>query len=259
MNNKNKDKNYIKNTNNDNNNNFIKERVQKFISISGFASRRKAEDLIRNGRVKVNGKIINLGDKCFPNDLIEIDNKKINFNLNEKIYIVLNKKVGYTSSKSDEFNRKTIYNLLKPSDNKSNLFSVGRLDRNTSGLIILTNDGGLSQRIIHPSKKIPKEYVIGLNKKLKNEDRLKIENGLILDGFQLSKCNIYPLGSNYRIIIYEGRKRQIRRIFEMVGYEVISLKRTRIGNLNLNLLNLKEGEYKLVKKEFLEKNIFINL
>lgn len=235
---------------------MVEERVQKFIAIAGIASRRGAEKLIEEGRVKVNGEVISIGDKCLSTDKIEVDGKQISFDLEDKTYIVLNKTDDCTSTKLENFNRKTIFDLLDKKDNHSNLFSVGRLDRNTTGLIILTNDGGLSQRIIHPSKKIAKEYLLSLNKKLKEDDKRKIESGLILDKYQLSSCKIKNIGPSYSITIYEGRKRQIRRVFEQLGYEVVKLKRTRIGNLNLNLIDIKEGEYKKVSKEFLEKNIF---
>ncbi|MCA9459569.1 MAG: rRNA pseudouridine synthase [Nanoarchaeota archaeon] len=235
------------------------ERVQKFIALSGLTSRRKSEDLIKQNKVKVNGKIIKLGDKCLATDKIEVNNKQIYFNTNpgSHTYIILNKKAGFVCSKEDKFNKKTVYDLIKKENQKSNLFTIGRLDKETEGLLLLTTDGDLTQRIIHPSSKIKKEYLVKLNKKLQKNHKEEIEKGLVLDNYKLSSCEIKNLNNNDLIItINEGKKRQIRRIFEMKNYSVTKLIRTKIGNLNLNDLNLKLGDSKLVEKDFLERKIF---
>lgn len=234
-------------------------RVQKFIAQSGFASRRKAEELIEKKAVKVNGEIIKLGDKCKQTDIITINNKKINLNENKKIYIALNKPINYICSNKDEFGRKNIFNLIKKEDSISSLFSVGRLDKDTTGLILITNDGDFSQQIIHPSKNILKTYNLLLDKKLINKDKEIIQSGLKIDNYQLSKCYIKELDKekfNYTIQIYEGKKRQIRKIFEKQNYSVLKLHREKIGNLSLKELNIKQGEYKKYSKQELIKKIF---
>lgn len=237
-----------------------KSRIQKFIALSGLCSRRKAEELIKTQKVRVNNKLVSLGDMCYPDDEIKVDGMKIRFDIDDKVYIVLNKKKGYTVTKSDELSRKTVFDILKEKDKRSNLFSVGRLDKNTTGLLILTNDGEFTQSIIHPSKKISKEYRVTLDKRINQKNKDKIEKGLVLDGYKLGKCKIELLENTKLIIkIYEGRKRQIRRIFEMVGYRVTNLHRFKIGDLNLDELNIKDGEYKLVEKYFLEKEIIAYL
>lgn len=233
-------------------------RVQKFIAISGYCSRRKAEDLIENGKVSVNGKIVKLGDLCLPTDVIKVENKVISFDLDDKIYIILNKPKGYVTTNFDEFNRRTVFDLLSPNDRKSNIFSVGRLDKDTTGLLILTNDGDLTQRIIHPSKKIPKVYIVELDKILTDVEKHRIESGITLDdGVELAPCRIDRLSKkSYIVTIWEGRKRQIRRMFKQRYLKVTKLSRQKIGNLDLNKLNLKIGEYRIVDKNFIEKNLF---
>ena len=250
-NNKNK-----KNNSNKNNNDIYKNvehRIQKIISEIGYCSRRKAEELKKKKKVKINGKIAEIGEKCNINDKIEIENKIISNKKKENIYIVMNKKKGITCTNKDEFNRKTIFDNINI---KTKLFSVGRLDKDTTGLIIITNDGELTQKIIHPSQNIEKEYIATLNKDLLLKDKIEIEKGLILDKQKLSKCKITNIKKNIvKIIIKEGKKRQIRRVFEIKGYIVKELKRIRIGNLELDKLNLKEGEYKHIEKKLLEKKI----
>lgn len=235
-----------------------KARVQKFIAMSGYCSRRKAETLIEDNKVKVNNKLVKLGDQCLPCDIIKVENKIISFDVENKIYIILNKPKGYITTNADEFNRDTVFNLLDSRHKKSNIFAVGRLDKDTTGLLILTNDGDLTQKIIHPSSKISKVYEVELNKILTDVEKHRIENGLLLDdGMQLAPCKIdRVLKKSYNVTIWEGRKRQIRRMFEQRYYKVTKLNRLKIGNLDLNKLNLRLGEYKIVEKSFIEKNLF---
>lgn len=231
-----------------------KARVQKFIALSGYCSRRKAEELIERGVVKVNGVISKLGDQCLPTDSIYVEGKKINFNVSDKVYIVMNKARGYVCSNEDKYNEKTVFDLLDKKDNKAGIFSVGRLDKDTTGLLILTNDGDFAQKVIHPSSKIKKEYIANLDRKLEDRDRISIEKGLVLDDIKLSTCKIKEIGEKlYLVSIWEGRKRQVRRMFEMKNYKVFSLRRVRIGNLDLKSFNLKIGEYKVVKLKDLDK------
>jgi 23S rRNA pseudouridine2605 synthase len=232
-------------------------RVQKFIALSGLCSRRKAEVLIEEGRVKVNGEIISIGDQCLETDVIKVDDKEIKFNTQDLIYILLNKSKGYVSTKSDEFDRKTIYDFLDPKDNRDNLFSIGRLDKDTSGLIILTNDGQLTQDIIHPSKSIAKDYIAVLNHELTPSSLKVLEAGIELDDVQLRKCTIKKISDKkYKITLYEGKNRQIRKMFEKLDYEVVNLHRIRIGGLDLKELNIGFKDYVLVSKKFVEEKIF---
>ncbi len=234
-----------------------KQRVQKLIALAGLCSRRKAEELIEQGRVKVNNKIISLGDQYTEEDIITVDNKRIKISKEKFTYIILNKRKGFVTSKKDELGRKTIFDLIKEEDKRPNLFSVGRLDKQTGGLIIITNDGQFAQKIIHPSSKITKEYIADLDKELSDFDKKILEKGVKLEDFKLRPCTIRKIGEKrYVVELSEGRKRQIRRMFEKLNYEVVALKRIKIGNLDLKGLDLKPGDYKKVSKEFLEKKIF---
>ena len=234
-----------------------KARVQKFISKSGICSRRSAEKLIEEGRVKVNGIIIKLGDQCFETDEIKIDDKIIDIQKEKNIYIVMNKKRGVVCTCSDEFGRKTVFDSLGKNYREIKLFTVGRLDKETTGLLLITNDGDFAQKIIHPSKNIEKEYFVELDRNIRQKDIESIENGLILDNYKLSKCRIKKVSEkNIFISIHEGKKRQIRRIFEKKGYMTLKLERVRIGGMKLDKLNLKEGQYLEMKKEKILSYIF---
>ncbi len=234
-----------------------KTRVQKFIAVSGLCSRRAAEELIKQGKVKVNGETISIGDSCLKTDKIEVEGKVISFNLNDKVYIVLNKSSGYVTTNEDEFGRKTVFDFLDEKDKRDNLFSVGRLDKDTSGLLILTNDGDFAQSVIHPSKDIAKEYIVQTDKELRRDDEQKLKDGIILDDYKLKPTEIRRIAENkYVVVIYEGRKRQIRRMFEELGYKVENLHRIKIGGLDLKELGLGFKEYAFVTKKFLEEKIF---
>lgn len=232
-------------------------RVQKFIALSGLCSRRNAEKLIKEGKVKVNNKIISIGDSCLKTDEIKVNDKIISFNLENMIYIVMNKSSGYITTNSDEYGRKTVYDFLEEKDKINNLFSIGRLDKDTSGLLILTNDGEFAQSIIHPSKKIGKEYIVQTNIELKKDDQKILEEGIILDSYKLKELKIKRISQNkYIVKIYEGRKRQIRRMFKELNYDVLNLHRIRIGNLDLKDLDLGFKEYKFLTKKELKEKIF---
>ncbi len=232
-----------------------KQRVQKFIQLSGLYSRRKAEELIAKGLVKVNNEVISLGDMCTQNDEIKINDQKINFENKTKKYYLLNKSRGYVCSNDDPHNKETVFDLLKGEDT-TGLFSVGRLDKDTTGLLILTNDGDFANKIIHPSSKIKKEYIAKLNKKLDLNHKKQIEKGIILDDYKLTPCSIKQLGDKFLIKINEGKKRQIRRMFEKFNYLVTDLERIKIGKLELRKSGLRPGKFKKVNLELLEKEIF---
>ncbi|MEC8220747.1 MAG: pseudouridine synthase [Nanoarchaeota archaeon] len=233
-----------------------KQRVQKIMQLSGEYSRRKAEELIAQGKVQVNGQQISLGSQCTINDQIKVNNQILNIHSQEKTYILMNKKIGYVCSNNDPHNKETVFDLLKSQDKVSGLFTVGRLDKDTSGLLILTNDGDFANKIIHPSSKIQKEYLATLNKPLDQTHKRQLEKGIMLDDYKLSPCSIKQIGKTYQIKINAGKKRQIRRMFETFNYRVETLGRTRIGKLSMQKTGMKPGKYKKLPKEFLEKKIF---
>ena len=231
-------------------------RVQKWIALSGFCGRKNAEKLIEKGQVKVNDLQVSLGDHCYYNDKISVSGKVIRVPVNDFNYIVLNKPRGVITSKSDKQGRKKILDLLNSKDYKDNLFPVGRLDMNTTGLIVITNDGPFAQSFLHPSSNTSKTYSVVLDKPLSSEDKVEIENGVELEEGKLAGCRVESLGERiYKVVIFEGKNRQIRRMFHAYGYRVVKLERTNIGNLSLSKLGLKPGSYRIVTKSFLEKMI----
>ncbi|MBW3015475.1 rRNA pseudouridine synthase [Candidatus Woesearchaeota archaeon] len=232
------------------NNNKTLHRVQKLLSNYGYCSRRKAEELIEKGHVKVNGKIISLGDKATESDMITVDNKPIKPQKN--IYLMLHKPVGCVTALSDRF-QKTVMEYIKL---RERIFPVGRLDFNTSGLLLFTNDGDFANNIMHPRYEINKTYYVKLNKPLAKEDLPKIESGVKLEDAKTSPAKINILSSKeLEITIHEGRNRIVRRIFKKLGYSVTELKRTSIGHLNLG--NLKPGESRHLSERDIRK-IFQN-
>lgn len=231
-----------------------KIRIQKLISNYLACSRRKAEDIIKNKIVVCNGTRVKLGDKASLEDEISIDGVKLELNgKNEKIYLMLNKPRGYVTTLSDEKGRKTVLDLIYPKI-KQRVYPVGRLDKNSQGLLFLTNDGEFCNSIIHPKNKIEKIYIVTIKKEISEEDVTKLENGVYLDGKKTRRCRVEVLYSNpqkskFKIFLREGKKRQIRNMVkEVLNTEVITLKRIAIGNVKLN--NLLVGQFrKLTKKE----------
>lgn len=222
------------------------ERLQKFISQAGIASRRHAEELIKAGKVRVNGRVITqLGTKVDPEkDRVEVNGKKIG--LQKLVYLVLNKPKRCMTTRDDPRKRKTVFALLPP-NLKNIVWPVGRLDFDTSGLLIFTNDGELTQKLTHPSKEHEKEYEVILDKELSAGRIEKIEGGMMIDGHLTSPAKIRTNGTTVYITIHEGANRQVRKMFGSLGYSVRNLKRIRIGKLKLNDLEL--GQYKLIEKK----------
>ena len=214
-------------------------RLQKLLAMAGVASRRKAELLIQEGRVCVNGKAVKeLGAKALLSDDITVDGKKINFE--KKTYIMLHKPTGVISSVKDNFGRKTVLDFV-PRDVR--LFPVGRLDYDTSGLILLTNDGDWANKLMHPSKNIKKAYIAKLSGLPSHEDLKKFREGLFIEGKKTAPCKIELISdSAVKIMLHEGRNRQIRKMCEAIGLEVVSLRRVAIGSLELG--GLKPGEWR---------------
>ena len=218
------------------------ERLQKILAAAGFASRRKCEEFIEEGRVTVDGKVAHLGEKADPEKQdVRLDGKRIK--IGRKVYYLLNKPKGYISSAKDEFSRKTIFNLVP--ERKARLFSIGRLDRDSEGLIIITNDGDFAQRIGHPRNKTVKEYYVEIEGPFSNENLEKLKEGIVLDGkkTKVIHCKVIKssrLKSTLSVRLIEGRKREIRRILAKIGYKVTKLVRVRIGPLTVE--GLKSGE-----------------
>lgn len=216
-------------------------RIQRFIALNSAYSRRSAEKLIDEGLVKLNGKVvIKQGVKVEPGDSVKINGKLLT-PIKETITLMLNKPAGYVSTKNDEFNRETVMDLIPYKD----LVPIGRLDKDTEGLLLFTNDGDLAYNLTHPKFEHEKEYEVRLRNPLSREDKEKLEKGVRIDGRRTAPSKITKLkGKECNITIHEGRKRQIRRMFEVVGNKVIYLKRIRMGKLKLG--NLKKGNFKII-------------
>lgn len=221
------------------------ERLQKIIANSGYCSRRKAEELISNGNVKVNGEVISqLGFKVDGNDEIMIGNKVIS--REEKEYILLNKPRGVVTTTSDDKNRKTVIDLI---NTDKRLYPVGRLDYDTTGALLLTNDGELTNLLIHPRNKIDKVYMAKVKGFFDKDSASNMSRGVFLDGVKTAKSFVklrkYDKKSDssiVEVIIHEGKNHQVKRMFEAVGFDVLKLKREMFAFLNVN--SLKSGEYR---------------
>ena len=208
-------------------------RLQKLLASCGITSRRKAEWLIANGRVLVNGEVVTeLGARAFETDEITVDGEKLV--LQEKMYIMLHKPAGIITSVKDERGRKTVLDLV-PKDVR--LFPVGRLDFETSGLLFLTNDGEWANKLTHPSMKVEKTYVATVKGMPTRNTLMAFRRGLLVDGKLTAPCNAELIGpSTIKIVLHEGRNRQVRKMCEAIGHPVVSLKRVSIGSFELGEL-----------------------
>ena len=226
-------------------------RLQKYLADSGVASRRKSEDLIVSGRVSVNGHIMTqLGTKIIPgHDIVALDGKNIRCQ-SQMVYIILHKPEGVITSVSDPHKRPVVIDFVR--DIPARLFPVGRLDYDSSGLLLLTNDGQLAQKLTHPRHLIPKTYIARLRGVPKKEDILAFKNGLRIDDgpktapAKMKILDLKPPGCIARITIYEGRNRQIRKMCEAIGCPVLQLKRVSMASLKLG--NLPRGKYRHLTK-----------
>ena len=222
------------------------ERLQKVIANSGYTSRRKAEELIKNGKVKVNGEVVTeLGTKVSYNDAITIDGKLLKLE-EKKVYYLLNKPRGVISSVSDEVGRKTVVDLI---DTDLRIYPIGRLDYDTTGIILLTNDGELANYLMHPNYKVEKKYIAKLNKFFEISDLKKLESGIDIEGVKCIptrvKIKTNDKVKDYSIVeitIVEGRNHIIKNVFKELGYLVDKLSRVEYAFLNLD--GLKSGEYR---------------
>lgn len=222
-----------------------KIRLNKYIASLGYCSRRKADEFIFAGKVKLNGKIVDeMGVKVSEEDKIEVGGEQINKKNQEKIYLALNKPLDYISSTTSK-QGKCIMDLIP--EKYGRLFPIGRLDKNSRGLIVLTNDGELANILMHPSFEHEKEYVVKVNKKLDDKDLEKLVQGISVDGVKMKTFKInYLEEKKYKVILREGKKRQIRLMFWELGYQVLDLERIRINKLELKKLPL--GKFVEVKK-----------
>lgn len=221
-------------------------RLQKYMAECGVASRRGAEKLIEQGRVQVNGEIIDfMGFEVDEeNDIVELDGSVIKKEA-KKYYIMLNKPKNYVTTVSDDLGRPTVMELVR--DIKARIYPVGRLDFDTTGLIILTNDGEFANIVTHPKHVINKAYIARIKKPLDEAQLERLRTGIELDGVMTAKAGAENVknpkhGAEVKITIHEGRNRQVRRMLESVGAEVLSLKRLSIGSLTLG--NLPEGKWR---------------
>ncbi len=224
-------------------------RIQKIISDSGFCSRRKAEELISSGRVKVNGRPCKLGDKAdITEDIISIDGENLYVERKKNyIYIMLHKPRGYVTTVSDELDRRCVMDLLEGVEER--VYPIGRLDKNSEGLLLFTNDGNFANEIMHPSCHITKTYRVTVRPDISEDQLLQLQNGVEIDGRYTLPAIVTVLTKEpnrvvLQMTIKEGRNRQIRRMCEAVGLEVARLKRTSVGPLKLGML--KPGEYRLL-------------
>ncbi len=225
-------------------------RLNKYLAACGVASRRDCDELIKQGRVKVNGAVASLGMEADEGDEVTVDGNKVVLKKNE--YYILNKPKGYLSTVSDDKGRRTVLDLL-PS-NVGRIYPVGRLDYDSEGLLILTTDGELAQRLTHPSNEVPKTYLVKIEGTATEATLNPIRSGVEIDGgYVTKKCKAHIVETNkdytkIHITITEGKNREIRKMFAAIGREVTLLKRIKVGELTLRGLN--RGAYrKLTKQE----------
>lgn len=218
-------------------------RINKFLATSGVASRRASDNLIKEGVVKINGKVCSCGDDVdLSKDSVTVNGKLVNV-VKKFEYYIMNKPKGYVCTVKDDKDRKTVMDLLP--QKMKRLFPVGRLDYDTEGLLILTNDGDLTFKLTHPKNEVPKTYLVKTEKPVNDEDLAKLRSGVVVDGVKTKKCNVRLIetlktGSKLHVTITEGRNRQVRKMFEAVNNNVDFLKRIKIGELTLSGLNRGE-------------------
>ena len=227
-------------------------RLQKIIADAGVCSRRKAEELISSGKVKVNGHEVKLGDKADPNkDIITVDGERLYISRKKTFrYIMLNKPRGYVTSMSDELDRRVVTDLLDGVGER--VYPIGRLDRNSEGLLLFTNDGNFANDVMHPSRHISKTYRVTVRPDINDEQLVELSEGVEIDGKVTAPATVLVLEKQQgrvvlQMTIHEGRNRQIRKMCEAVGLEVARLKRTSVGPIKLGML--QPGEWRDLKPD----------
>ena len=222
-------------------------RLNKFIAESGFCSRRKADDLILEGRVTVNKHEATLGMDISDTDVVKVDGERVKINTKFEYYM-LNKPKRVLCSNEDKFGRKLAVDFIKT---KRRLFTYGRLDFMTEGLIIISNDGEIYNHVMHPRKKLYKSYIAKVNRDIEEKDIEALTHGVVIEGKRTAPSKVKKIDKKeIRIAIYEGRNRQIRKMLETLGYMVDSLKRVKVGELGLG--NLQSGESRALTTEEVE-------
>lgn len=216
------------------------ERLNKYIASCGICSRRKADELIASGKVKINDIVVtNLGEKVNNENVVKVDNKIIQKE-EKKVYIALNKPRGYVTTNSDEYNRKNVIDLI---NEDVRVYPIGRLDMDTEGLLILTNDGEFSNKVMHPKNKIEKTYIVTTDTNVTNNQIEELRNGVDIGDYITRPAKVKREGKDkIKITISEGKNRQIRRMCEAVNINLLNLRRIQVGNINLG--TLQSGKYR---------------
>ena len=233
-------------------------RIQKVLSEQGIVSRRKAEEWIEQGKIKINGRPAVLGQKINPNrDVVTIDGERVYFQKSsQKYYIMLHKPRGYVTTMSDELGRKCVAELVE--DVPERVYLTGRLDKDSEGMLLFTNDGDFANLIMHPSHHVSKTYRVTVRPDVTDAQVIQLSTGVVIDGKKTSPAHVTVLEKEpgrvvMQIVIYEGRNRQVRKMCEAVGLEVARLKRTAIGPLKLGMLapgkwrELRPGEIGMLR------------
>ncbi|MGC6456366.1 MAG: pseudouridine synthase [Coraliomargaritaceae bacterium] len=234
------------------------QRIQKLIANSGRCSRREAERLIENGSVRVNGKTVSLGDKAFPEDDIFVKNKRLNIQKAPSITVAMNKPKGFLCTNSDPHADRTVFDLLPPDLQRQRMFCAGRLDKDSEGLLILTNDGDLAHQLTHPAGRIVKRYRVLLHREFDKAYIPILLNGIEYDGELLKAEKIIPapaVGDDHlrrlEVHLHHGKKREVRRLFEAKHYFVKKLVRVQIGGILLK--GIPRGGIKPLGKKDIER------
>lgn len=234
------------------------QRIQKLIANSGLCSRREAERFIEEGNVRVNGKVATLGDKALPGAAIFVNNKPILWITEAPVTLVMNKPKGVLCTNADPHAERTVFDLLPPDLQRKRLFCAGRLDKDSEGLLVLTNDGDLAHKITHPSTEIVKRYRVVLNKDFNKADIPKLLEGVEDEGELLKAEKVIPapqVGEGHlrrlEVHLHHGKKREVRRLFEANRYYVKKLVRVQIGGIILK--NIPKGGIKILRKKEIER------
>lgn len=234
------------------------QRIQKLIANAGLCSRREAERLIEDGRVRVNGKIAQLGDKALLSDDIFVNNKPLTKHIERAVTVLMNKPKGVLCTNSDPHAERTVFDLLPTDLQRQRMFCAGRLDKDSEGLLVLTNDGDLAHRITHPTSKVVKRYRVVLHRDFDKADIPKLLNGIDYEGDFLKAEKIIPapaVGEGHlrrlEVHLHHGKKREIRRLFEAHRYYVKKLVRTQIGGMVLK--NIPKAGIKVLGKKDIER------